>query len=72
MLLDYLVTHPGELHTRERLLAALWGIDFATSTRAVDHRIREIRRVLGDDPLAPRYVETVPSVGYRFIGRSRA
>ncbi|MFC2646844.1 MAG: helix-turn-helix domain-containing protein, partial [Coriobacteriaceae bacterium] len=42
----------------ERLLAALWGIDFATSTRAVDHRIREIRRVLGDDPLAPRYVET--------------
>ena len=72
MLLDYLVTHPGELHTRERLLAALWGIDFATSTRAGDHRIREIRRVLGDDPLAPRYVETVPSVGYRFIGRSRA
>jgi len=64
--------HPGELHTRERLLAALWGIDFASSTRAVDHRIREIRRVLGDDPTQPTYIETVPSVGYRFIGAVRA
>ena len=72
MLLDYLMTHPGELHTRERLLAALWGIDFASSTRAVDHRIREIRRVLGDDPTQPTYIETVPSVGYRFIGAVRA
>lgn len=72
MLLDYLLTHPGELHTREGLLAALWGIDFATSTRAVDHRVREIRRVLGDDPMAPRYIETVPSIGYRFVGRAHA
>ncbi|MDO4887994.1 MAG: response regulator transcription factor [Actinomycetaceae bacterium] len=72
MLLDYLMTHPGELHTRERLLAALWGIDFVTSTRAVDHRIREIRRVLGDDPTSPAYIETVPSIGYRFIGKVRA
>ncbi len=72
MLLDYLVTHPGELHTRERLLAALWGIDFATSTRAVDHRVREIRRVLGDDPSDPQYIETVPSIGYRFIGQVHA
>ena len=72
MLLDYLMTHPGELHTRERLLAALWGIDFASSTRAVDHRIREIRRILGDDPTQPTYIETVPSVGYRFIGAVRA
>ncbi|MBE6484239.1 MAG: response regulator transcription factor [Actinomycetaceae bacterium] len=69
LLLDYLMTHPNELHTRERLLAALWGIDFVSSTRAVDHRIREIRRVLGDDPTHPQYIETVPSVGYRFIGK---
>lgn len=69
MLLDYLMTRPGELHTRERLLAALWGIDFASSTRAVDHRIREIRAALGDDPTEPRFIETVPAAGYRFIGR---
>ena len=68
-LLDYLMTHPGELHTRERLLSVLWGIDFASSTRAVDHRIREIRAALGEDPADPVFIETVPSVGYRFIGR---
>jgi len=65
-LLDYLMSHPGELHTRDALLSALWGIDFASSTRAVDHRVREIRQVLGDDASAPFYIETVPSVGYRF------
>ena len=68
-LLDYLMTHPGELHTRERLLSVLWGIDFASSTRAVDHRIREIRAALGEDPADPVFIETVPSVGYRFIGK---
>ena len=66
VLLDYLMSHPGELHTRDDLLASLWGIDFATSTRAVDHRVREIRRALGDDAANPTYIETVPSVGYRF------
>lgn len=68
LLLDYLMTHPDELHTRERLLQALWGFELAVSSRAVDHRVAEIRRVLGDDAAAPRYVETVPSLGYRFCG----
>ena len=71
MLLDYLMTHPGELHTREALLAALWGIDFASSTRAVDHRVREIRRAIGDDASEPTYLETVPGVGYRFCSPVR-
>ncbi|QQM66657.1 response regulator transcription factor [Actinomyces weissii] len=71
-LLDYLMSHPGELHTREALLSSLWGIDFASSTRAVDHRVREIRQVLGDDASAPTYIETVPSVGYRFRAQVHA
>lgn len=71
LLLDYLMTHPDELHTRERLLQALWGFELAVSSRAVDHRVAEIRRVLGDDPAAPRYVETVQSLGYRFCGPVR-
>ncbi len=65
-LLDYLMAHPGEVHSRERLLAALWGFDFATSSRAVDHRVAELRRVLGDDPAHPAFIETVQSTGYRF------
>lgn len=68
LLLDYLMSHPGELHARDRLLSVLWGFDFPAGTRAVDHRVAEIRRVLGDDASAPRYVETVPSLGYRFTG----
>lgn len=71
-LLDYLMTHPRELHTRERLLSALWGIDFASSTRAVDHRIREIRAALDEDAASPSFIETVPSVGYRFIAAVEA
>jgi DNA-binding response OmpR family regulator len=65
-LLDHLMAHPGEVHSRERLLAALWGFDFASSSRAVDHRVAELRRVLGDDPAHPRFIETVQSTGYRF------
>jgi DNA-binding response OmpR family regulator len=71
LLLDYLMTHPGELHSRERLLQSLWGFDFAASTRAVDHRVAEIRRVLGDNASSPRYIETVQSMGYRFRGQVR-
>lgn len=66
LLLDYLMSHPGELHTRERLLSALWGYDLPVSSRAVDHRVAEVRRVLADDAAAPTYVETVQSLGYRF------
>lgn len=61
-LLEYLMLHPQEVHTRERLLADLWGFDFATSSRAVDHRIAELRRVLGDSGI----IETAQSLGYRF------
>ncbi len=68
LLLDYLMTHPNELHSREQLLSSLWGFEFAVSSRAVDHRIAEIRRALRDDPANPRFIETVQTVGYRFCG----
>jgi DNA-binding response OmpR family regulator len=67
-LLEYLMTHPDELLTRDRLLDAVWGWDYPTGTRTVDTRIAELRRVLGDDPARPRYIETVPGQGYRFVG----
>ncbi|QCR18296.1 response regulator transcription factor [Agrococcus sp. SGAir0287] len=67
-LLDFLMTHPDEAHPRERLLATLWGFESITTTRAVDHRVAELRRVLGDDATHPRFVETVQSTGYRFRG----
>jgi DNA-binding response OmpR family regulator len=66
-LLEYLMTHPDELVTRDRLLDAVWGWDYPAGTRTVDTRIAELRRVLGDDALRPRYIETVPGQGYRFV-----
>lgn len=68
-LLDYLLTHPDELLSRERLLDVLWGFANPVSTRAVDNRVAELRRLLGDDPTAPTWVETVPGLGYRFCAQ---
>lgn len=68
LLLEYMVTHPDELLTRERLLDAVWGWDYPIGTRTIDTRVAELRRVLGDDPNKPRYIETVPGQGYRYIG----
>src|SRR5690606_22547579 len=67
--LEYRMTYPGEVHTRHSLLSALWRFDVATSSRAVDHRIAELRRVLGDSASAPRYIDTASGIGYRFIAR---
>ncbi len=67
-LLEYFMTHPDELMTRDRLLDAVWGWDYPTGTRTVDTRIAELRRALNDDPADPSYIETVPGQGYRFVG----
>lgn len=67
-LLEYLMTHPDELITRDRLLDVVWGWDYPVGGRAVDTRIAEIRKLLADDPVEPHYIETMPGQGYRFIG----
>ena len=71
-LLEYLMTRPDELMTRERLLDAVWGWDYPTGTRTVDTRIAELRRALGDDASHPHYIETVSGQGYRFIGQVKS
>jgi DNA-binding response OmpR family regulator len=68
-LLDYLLTHPDELLTRERLLDVLWGFTTPVGTRAVDNRVAELRRALGDDPGNPTWIETVSGLGYRFCAK---
>ena len=71
-LLEYLMTHPDELVSRERLLDVVWGWDYPVGIRAVDTRVAELRRALGDDPAEPKYIETVPGQGYRFVGMVEA
>ncbi len=69
--LEYLMTHPDEVVTRERLLDAVWGWEYPAGTRTVDTRMAELRRALEDDPAEPRFIETVPSEGYRFVAAVR-
>jgi DNA-binding response OmpR family regulator len=71
-LLEYMLTHPDELLSRDRLLDAVWGWDYPAGTRTVDTRIAELRRALGDSPTAPTYIETVPGQGYRFVAEVEA
>ncbi len=72
VLLEYLLTHPDELITRERLLDAVWGWDYPAGTRTVDTRIAELRKALSDDPTEPRFIETVPGQGYRYVASVEA
>ena len=65
--LEYLMTHPDEVVSRERLLDAVWGWEYPAGTRTVDTRMAELRRALEDDPAKPKYIETVPGEGYRFV-----
>lgn len=60
------ISHRGELLSRQALLDALWH-DVVVNDEAVTQTLRKLRRVLGDDPKSPRFIETVPKRGYRFI-----
>ncbi len=71
-ILEYLMLHPDEMLSRERMLDAVWGWDYPTATRTVDTRIAELRRTLSDDDEAPRFIETLIGQGYRFIGKVEA
>jgi len=65
-LLLTLTRHPGIIFTRERLLERVWGLEFVGTERVVDVNIQMLRRKLGDDADAPKFIETVRGVGYRF------
>ncbi len=65
--LEHLALHQGEVLRRDRLLDEIWGWDYPAATRAVDIRIAELRKALGDDADQPRYIETRIGEGYRFI-----
>jgi DNA-binding winged helix-turn-helix (wHTH) protein len=67
-LLALLLAHPGELVPRDSLQKALWGDDtFVDFEQGLNHAIRELRAALGDAAESPRFIETLPKRGYRFI-----
>ena len=64
--LRYLVARPGQLVTKEEMLDALWPGTVVTDS-ALKICVRELRKALGDDDKAPRFIQTVHGRGYRFI-----
>ena len=68
-ILRILLAHPGEVVTREQLRERIWKngtfVDFEHGLNAA---MNKLRKVLGDSADDPRYVETIPGRGYRFIG----
>src|SRR5260370_41862585 len=68
-ILQMLLEQPGELVTRNQLRQALWpGDTFVDFDHGVNNSIKRIRDALGDSAESPRYIETLPLLGYRFIG----
>ena len=66
-LLSLLLERPGELITREEIERRLWPDRTVDFHHSLDVVVSRLRTVLGDKGASPRYIETVPRKGYRFI-----
>ena len=69
-LLLALATYPGRAYSRFELINRVQGHDFEGYERTIDAHIKNLRRKIEADHAKPRYVETVPGIGYR-LGVSR-
>ena len=52
--------------TRDEILKTVWGYDVFVSSRSVDRCVNTLRAKLGDDPVRPRFIQTVRCIDYRF------
>ena len=67
--LQMLVERPGQLISREEFQRALWPADtFVDFDQGLNNAVKKIRDVLSDSAETPRYIETLPRLGYRFVG----
>jgi len=72
-LLATLIDNAGEVVTRDEVCRALWQTDtFVDFDHSVAAAVNKIREALSDSAENPRFVETVPKRGYRFIGKIKA
>jgi len=69
--LRVLLERRGEIVTREELKQTLWPADtFVDFNDGLNTAVKKIRDLLGDSPEHPRYIETIPKRGYRFVGHA--
>lgn len=67
-LLEYLLDHPGEVIERDRVARAVWGEDRVVEFEAgLAALVKELRSILGDSARQPRYLETIPRRGLRWL-----
>ena len=65
-LLALLMRSAGSVVTRERLIDEVWDVNWFGSTKTLDVHVSALRKKLGDDSAAPRYIHTVRGVGFMF------
>ncbi len=66
-LLEQLVTHPNKLLSHQLLLQRVWGSEYRDEAEYLRVYMGRLRRKLEGDPANPRYLQTEPGVGYRFV-----
>ena len=67
--LRMLLERAGKLVRREELMSEVWDTNWFGSTKTLDVHMSALRKKLGDDPAAPRYIHTVRGMGFRFASR---
>ena len=71
-ILQLLIARPGEVITRDELRDRLWpGGTFVDFEHSLNAAVKRLRAALDDDPKTPRFIETLPRRGYRWIGGTR-
>jgi DNA-binding winged helix-turn-helix (wHTH) protein len=71
--LEALLEKAGEVVTREELRAGIWPADtFVDFEHSLNTAIKKLRKALGDNAGRPKYIETLPRRGYRFLGEVEA
>lgn len=66
-LLQYFVTNPGRVITRQELLSEVWEMSGNLQTRAVDQFIVRLRKIVEENPGQPKHILTIRDAGYRFV-----
>lgn len=72
MILRLLTDRPDQLVPRDEILERVWGYEVAPSTRAVEHMIVRLRKLIEPAPEKPRFLHTVRGLGYRFCPKGEA
>jgi two-component system, OmpR family, alkaline phosphatase synthesis response regulator PhoP len=72
LILRLLVERAGQVVSRDEILERVWGYEVSPSTRAVEHMVVRLRKLIEPDPERPRYLHTVRGLGYRFSPEGEA